>query len=53
MVKEHGPSWGRLQVSSEHDQIDVCMRNYHLEQVVEFVYLSPTQTEDGTSLKEV
>ena len=43
----------KTMVASGHEQIDVCIRDYHLEQVAEFVYLGSTQTEDGTSLKEV
>ena len=40
-------------VSGGQDQIDVCIRDYHLGQVAEFVYFGSTQTEDCTSLKEV
>jgi hypothetical protein len=43
----------KTMVSGRGEQIDVCIRDCHLEQVAEFVYLGSTQTEDGTSLKEV
>ena len=43
----------KTMVSGAQDSIDVCIRDYHLEQVAEFIYLGATQTEDGTSLKEV